>query len=255
MAAPPISGSRPNSLAEADHIGLRSLGIPEQYGGVEVDRPGQTFSIIAEELARGDSGLIDELVQGWKISVLLPRRAGALQDIWFPRDIADPSSCSPTPDRTPRCLRPLAALQRPRGHHADRAVREGDELDLERPQAVHQQRLRRAASTSCTPTPTGVGDAAGHVQLPGPARHPRPRDRPVQRDDRQPLHEQRRDRSSRTAASRRTICWPRATRWARRAATSGPGKIIQAAKNLGVGVAASRTPPRPCSSTSRAAGS
>lgn len=80
-------------LDEADRTGLRGLGVPEQYGGVGLD-PGtqaQTFSIIATEIARGDSGLADKLVQNWKISVLLRSLAPrALQDIWFPRYMADP---------------------------------------------------------------------------------------------------------------------------------------------------------------------
>jgi alkylation response protein AidB-like acyl-CoA dehydrogenase len=80
-------------LAEADHAGLRGLGVPDRYGGVGLDpaTEAQTFSVIATELARGDSGLADKLVQNWKISVLLrslaPRQ---LQDAWFPRYLADP---------------------------------------------------------------------------------------------------------------------------------------------------------------------
>ena len=79
-------------LVEADRAGLRGLGVPAQYGGVGLDpaTAAQTFSVIATELARGDSGLADKLVQNWKISVLLhalaPQR---LQDVWFPRYLAD----------------------------------------------------------------------------------------------------------------------------------------------------------------------
>jgi len=58
-------------LREADRTGLRGLGVPDQYGGVGLDpaSEAQTFSIIATEIARGDSGLADKLVQNWKISV------------------------------------------------------------------------------------------------------------------------------------------------------------------------------------------
>ena len=80
-------------LAEADRAGLRGLGVPDQYGGVGLDpaTEAQTFSIIATEIARGDSGLADKLVQNWKISVLLRSLAPRpLQDIWFPRYMADP---------------------------------------------------------------------------------------------------------------------------------------------------------------------
>ena len=63
----------PEILAGADKIGIRTLAVPEEFGGVELDRSTevQTFAIIAEEIARGDSGLSDKLVQNWKVSVLL----------------------------------------------------------------------------------------------------------------------------------------------------------------------------------------
>ena len=80
-------------LAEADQAGLRGLGVPDRYGGVGLDpaTEAQTFSIIATELARGDSGLADKLVQNWKISVLLRSLAAPhLQDAWFGRYMADP---------------------------------------------------------------------------------------------------------------------------------------------------------------------
>jgi hypothetical protein len=81
-------------LEEADAAGLRSLGVPEDYGGVDLE-PGteaQTFALIATELARGDVGLADKLAQNWKISVLLRNLAPKdLQDVWFPRYMADPS--------------------------------------------------------------------------------------------------------------------------------------------------------------------
>jgi acyl-CoA dehydrogenase len=80
-------------LRAADRAGLRSLGVPDRYGGAGLD-PGdeaQTFSVIATEIARGDSGLADKLVQNWKISVLLRSLAPRhLQDAWFPRYMADP---------------------------------------------------------------------------------------------------------------------------------------------------------------------
>ena len=80
-------------LREADRTGLRGLGVPDRYGGVGLEgaTEAQTFSIIATEIARGDSGLADKLVQNWKISVLLRSLAPRhLQDIWFPRYMADP---------------------------------------------------------------------------------------------------------------------------------------------------------------------
>ncbi len=84
----------PEILEEADAAGLRSLGVPERYGGVELDpdTEAQTFAIIATELARGDAGLSDKLAQGWKIAVLLRNVAPEhLQDEWFHRYMEDPA--------------------------------------------------------------------------------------------------------------------------------------------------------------------
>jgi alkylation response protein AidB-like acyl-CoA dehydrogenase len=80
-------------LEAADRIGIRTLGVPEEFGGVQPDQASevQTFAIIAEEIARGDSGLADKLVQNWKVSVLLRNFAPRhLQERWFPRLVADP---------------------------------------------------------------------------------------------------------------------------------------------------------------------
>ena len=67
--------------------------MPEEFGGIELDRASevQTFALIAEEIARGDSGLADKLVQNWKVSVLLRNLAPRhLQEKWFKRLIDDP---------------------------------------------------------------------------------------------------------------------------------------------------------------------
>ena len=56
----------PNSILEdADKIGIRTLAVPEEYGGMPIDTEHEvrTFAIISEEIARGDSGLADKLVQ------------------------------------------------------------------------------------------------------------------------------------------------------------------------------------------------
>src|SRR5437764_8733801 len=81
-------------LEQADRIGIRTLGVPEEYGGVQLESAAEvrTFALIAEEIARGDSGLADKLVQNWKVSVLLRRFAPRhLQEKWFPRLVAEPS--------------------------------------------------------------------------------------------------------------------------------------------------------------------
>jgi alkylation response protein AidB-like acyl-CoA dehydrogenase len=87
-------GRLPASILEgADTIGIRTLGVPEEFGGIELE-PGsevQTFALISEEIARGDSGLADKLVQNWKVSVLLRNLAPRhLQEKWFARLVADP---------------------------------------------------------------------------------------------------------------------------------------------------------------------
>jgi alkylation response protein AidB-like acyl-CoA dehydrogenase len=81
-------------LEQAHKIGIRTLGIPEEFGGTPLDPKSevQTFAMISEEISRGDAGLSDKLVQIWKVSVLLrnimPRH---LQEYWFPRIANDPS--------------------------------------------------------------------------------------------------------------------------------------------------------------------
>src|SRR6185503_15759778 len=81
-------------LEGAQKIGVRGLGIPEEFGGTPVDPAAevQTFAMVAEEIARGDCGLADKLVQIWKISKLLTNIAPRhLQEKWFPRIVEDPS--------------------------------------------------------------------------------------------------------------------------------------------------------------------
>ena len=81
-------------LEQADRIGIRTLAVPEEYGGIQLDAGSEvrTFALIAEEIARGDSGLADKLVQNWKVSVLLRKFAPKhLQDRWFPRLVKEPA--------------------------------------------------------------------------------------------------------------------------------------------------------------------
>src|SRR5437660_7973436 len=80
-------------LEGADKIGIRTLGVPEEFGGIELESGTevQTFALIAEEIARGDSGLSDKLVQNWKVSVLLRNLVPShLQQKWFTRLVEDP---------------------------------------------------------------------------------------------------------------------------------------------------------------------
>src|SRR5947199_6409262 len=80
-------------LEAADRIGIRTLGVPEEFGGVQLEPATevQTFALISEEIARGDSGLADKLVQNWKVAVLLRNLAPRhLQERWFKRLVDDP---------------------------------------------------------------------------------------------------------------------------------------------------------------------
>src|SRR2546430_16881817 len=63
----------PEILQGAEQIGIRTLGVPEEFGGLELDPNSEvrTFALIAEEIARGQSGPADKLVLDWKDSVLL----------------------------------------------------------------------------------------------------------------------------------------------------------------------------------------
>jgi hypothetical protein len=81
-------------LEQAERIGIRTLGVPEEFGGVQLERATEvrTFALIAEEIARGDSGLADKLVQNWKVSVLLRNFAPReLQEKWFSRLVNEPA--------------------------------------------------------------------------------------------------------------------------------------------------------------------
>ncbi|HUX04130.1 MAG TPA: acyl-CoA dehydrogenase family protein [Acidimicrobiales bacterium] len=89
----PTARLAPHILAQADAVGLRALGVPVRFGGIGLDpsTQSQTLALIATELARGDSGLADKLVQNWKISVLLSHFAPEhLQEYWFTRYMAEP---------------------------------------------------------------------------------------------------------------------------------------------------------------------
>jgi alkylation response protein AidB-like acyl-CoA dehydrogenase len=120
----------PEVLEGADRIGIRTLGVPDEYGGIEIDPAAEvrTFALISQEIARGDSGLADKLVQNWKVSVLLRNLAPKhLQEKWFKRLIEDPqfllAHCLTEPrgasDRWLPYNVPEAAMH-------TRAVRDGD---------------------------------------------------------------------------------------------------------------------------------
>ncbi len=84
----------PNEILEkADEVGIRTLGVPEEFGGIGLDPNDEvkTFAIIAEEMARGDSGIADKMIQNWKVAMLLRHLAPKhLQEKWFARLLEDP---------------------------------------------------------------------------------------------------------------------------------------------------------------------
>src|SRR5260370_40358485 len=51
-------------LEQADKIGIRTLGVPEEFGGVAFDpaRGAPTLALISAGVGRGDSGLSEQLV-------------------------------------------------------------------------------------------------------------------------------------------------------------------------------------------------
>src|SRR5438309_9699294 len=56
-------------LEQADKIGIRTLGVPEEFGGVPLDpaHEEQTFALISEEIARGGLGVDVKVVELWKV--------------------------------------------------------------------------------------------------------------------------------------------------------------------------------------------
>lgn len=92
----------PYELLEGlDAIGLRTLGLPEEAGGdgpVDV----RSYVVVAEELARGETALIDIILQGWKVGSIIARHGhDSLRRDWLGRFAEDPrflfSHCSTEP--------------------------------------------------------------------------------------------------------------------------------------------------------------
>ncbi len=232
----------PASILEgAEKVGIRTLGVPEEFGGIELDRAAevQTFALIAEEIARGDSGLADKLVQNWKVSVLLRNLAPRhLQEKWFKRLLDEPqfllAHCLTEPrgasDRWLPYNVPEAAMQ-------TRAVKKNGEWVINGRKQFISNGYRRRPVRGLRQHQSASRHDAGHVELPGAARHAGTDGGALQRDARLPLHEQRRAGVRGHARAGRSLAG-RGRRLGKAAVYFRPGKIIQAAKNLGVGVRA-----------------
>lgn len=87
--APPMERWPRELLAKADRIGLRTLGLPEERGGVPLDT--LTQALMVEELGRGDVGFTTTIVQNWKVAAEFARHAApALAERIFQRFADDP---------------------------------------------------------------------------------------------------------------------------------------------------------------------
>jgi alkylation response protein AidB-like acyl-CoA dehydrogenase len=228
-------------LEETDKIGLRTLGVPAEFGGTQIDprEEVQTFAIIAEEIARGDSGLADKLAQIWKVSVLLRHLAPRhLQERWFARVVADPSfllaHCLTEPrgasDRWLPYNAPEAAMD-------TKAVRQGDGWVINGRKQFISNGYDAGLYVVYANTKPGVG------MLQGTSSFLVPRDSPGLKVER--CNETIGGRFMNNGEIVFEDCTVPSDHLLIENAAIGaaaiyfrPGKIIQAAKNLGVGMAA-----------------
>lgn len=229
-------------LEVADRIGIRTLGVPEEYGGTPLDPASelQTFAVISEEIARGDSGLADKMVQVWKISMFLRNVAPRhLQEYWFPRVVADPSfllaHCSTEPrgasDRWLPYNVPEAAMQ-------TKAVLKGDKWVINGRKQFVSNGYDASLYVVYANTKPGVG------MLEGTSSFLVPRETPGLTVAR--CNETMGGRFINNGeivfedcAVPKDHCLAENNALARRAGHyARPGRIIQASKNLGIGVAA-----------------
>ena len=211
--------------------------------------------MIAEEIARGDSGLADKLVQNWKMSVLLRKIAPRhLQEKWFPRLVAEPqfllAHCLTEPrgasDRWLPYNVPEATMQ-------TKAVKER-RLGDQRPQAVHLQRLRRQPLRRLCQHQSKVG------MLQGTSCFLVPRETPgfsVARCN-ETLGCRFMNNGEMVFEDMRVPedhCWWRTARWARPASISAPARSSRRRRISASACAPSRPPPTTCRTTCRAAAS
>lgn len=78
-------------IRQADQLGIRTLGVPKQYGGAGADI--QTMCIVGEELAVGDLGFAVIMDQCWKMADILGHAmTPAQQEKFIPPFVADPEA-------------------------------------------------------------------------------------------------------------------------------------------------------------------
>ena len=168
--APPSRRVPWELLRAVDEAGLRTLGLPTLAGGqgaVSV----LAHVVVAEELARGESSLIDILLQGWKVGTIVAAHGEpTVAERHLSRFAADPmflfSHCSTEPhgssDRWLGRDVPDAAMSTVAEERHGNWVIDG--------QAVHHQRPGRLALRRVRNHDRGGPALAGHEQL---HRHPR----------------------------------------------------------------------------------
>ena len=177
---PPKSSKAPRRSASARSACRKSSAASSSIAASEV----QTFALIAEEIARGDSG--PRRQAGAELeSVGAAAQSGAAAPAGEMVQAADRRPAIPAgalPDRAARRFRPLAALQRAGSRDADARGEAERRMGHQRPQAVHLQRLRRRPVRGLCQHQSASRHDAGHVELSGAARHAGADDRALQRD-------------------------------------------------------------------------
>jgi len=164
-------------LEQADRIGIRTLGVPEEFGGVPLDpaHEVQTFALISEEIARGDSGSPTSSCRSGKVSVLAPatsRRATCRTLV--PANREGPGFLLAHCLTEPRGASDRWLPYKCRKGHADACGAQGRRVGAERAQAVHQQRLTtQACYVVYANTKPGAGMLQGYLQLSRPPRNAR----------------------------------------------------------------------------------
>ena len=246
----------PEILQGADEIGIRTLGVPEEFGGVELD-PGsevRTFALISEEIARGDSGLSDKLVQNWKVAVLLRNLAPRhLQEKWFKRLTEDPqfllAHCLTEPrgasDRWLPYNVPEAAMQ-------TRAVRKDGGWVINGRKQFISNGYDASLYVVYANTNPKVGMLQGTSSFLVPRETPGPHGRALQRDHGLPVHEQRRARVRGHVRARRSPPGRERRAWARPASISVRARSSRRRRTSASACTPSRPPPSTCRTTCRA---
>jgi len=128
--APPHERWPRELLAKADEIGLRTLGLPEEYGGVPLDTLTQVLMV--EQLGQGDPGFTTTIVQNWKVAAEFSRHAAKpLADLWFERFASDPGFLWANALTEPRGASDrVLPYDAPEASMQTRAIRDGDDWVL-----------------------------------------------------------------------------------------------------------------------------